>query len=90
VAGTLLGRAMELWALEDQDGRDMVLGEIPEEQINVNGGARRAAKGKNVEQMDMEMNQHIRKSRTMGKKIEDGLDQDADDVLNAAFKQLKR
>ena len=90
VAGTLLGRAMELWALEDQDGRDMVLGEIPEEQININGGARRAAKGKNVEQMGMEMDQHIRKSRTTGKKIEDGLDQDAADVLNAAFKQLKR
>lgn len=90
VAGTLLGRAMELWALENQDGRHMVHGEIPEEQINVNSGARRAAKGKNVEQMGMVMEQHIRKSRTTGKKIEDGLDQDADDVLNAAFTQLKR
>lgn len=85
VAGTLLGRAMELWALEDQDDMGMVLGEISEEQINTNGGAKRAAKGKSVEYTGMETDKHFRMPRTTGKKIEDGLDQDADDVLNAAF-----
>ena len=85
VAGTLLGRAMELWTLEDQDERGMVLGEIPDEQNNINSGTRRAAKGKNVEHMGMGPEQYLTMSRTTGKRIEDGLDQDADDVLNAAF-----
>lgn len=86
VAGTLLGRAMELWALEDQDDRGIVLGEISQEQMNANGIVRAAgSKGKSVEHMVMEMHEQRGILRTKGKEVEDGLDQDADNMLNAAL-----
>jgi anaphase-promoting complex subunit 6 len=86
VAGTLLGRAMELWALEDQCDRGMELGKIRQEQMNVIGGVRRAgSNGKSVDYMDLEMGEQMRMMRTKGMEVEDGLDQDADDMLNAAL-----
>ena len=84
VAGTLLGRAMELWALEDPDERVFVLGEMSEEHVNANASVRRTGtKGKGVDHMPMEMVEQM--PRTRHRDVEDGLDQDATDMLNAAL-----
>jgi hypothetical protein len=86
VAGTLLGGAMELWALKGHEEGGVVLREVREEQLNADASVRRVGlKGKNVDYMSMEINEQMKLPRTRGREIKDGLDRDADDVLNAAL-----